>query len=221
MSTDPKHILEVDSVEFSSNGQHILSGAYLSAETGSVTVLLGNEGTGRSELLSILADFLKAESASIHIDGVWRKRLTNLEVCCMPRQNFVPWWITPEHAMRDSRVAWNELLKYFPRFDDLRRQKIRSLSVGDRRLLECFLVLYSPARFLLMDEPLLQIEPADVVVLLEIICQKKDTKGILLSSSKWREILPVADRIFVMHNGQSHFVRNEEDLMRQSYLAQM
>lgn len=87
-----KHILEVDSVQKSYNGNIILSDVYLKCETGDVIGILGRNGTGKSTLLKIIFGTLNAENKFIRIDGKVRKRAYNHpnEIVYLPQANFIP-----------------------------------------------------------------------------------------------------------------------------------
>lgn len=100
----------------------------------------------------------------------------------------------------------------------LRGTRIGELSGGEQRILECFIILRSPARFILLDEPFSQIAPLHVATLQTLIRQEKATKGILLTDHMYRHVTGIADRLYVMADGQAYPCENDEDLVRRGYL---
>lgn len=139
MDAAEKHLLEIDSVELAFSGRTILSGVYLAVETGSVTALLGRNGSGKSCLMKILSGSLRADFRSMRIDGVWHGRFSEQEVRYLPQQSFVPGGLTVGRALRDFGLRRDELLAWFPLFGKLCDTKVGNMSGGERRLLECFL----------------------------------------------------------------------------------
>ena len=108
--------------------------------------------------------------------------------------------------------------RWCPEVIPLRGTRIGELSGGEQRILECFIILRSPARFILLDEPFSQIAPLHVATLQTLIRQEKATKGILLTDHMYRHVTGIADRLYVMADGQAYPCENDEDLVRRGYL---
>lgn len=218
MSITEKHTLEIDSVELAFGERKILAGVYLLAETGGVTAVLGRNGCGKSCLMKILSGSLKAGFCSMRIDGKWHGRFTEKEVRYLPQHTFIPGWLRLERVLGDFGLQREELERWFPVFEPLRGSRIRELSGGEQRILECFIVLRSPTQFVLLDEPFSQIAPLHVATLQALIQQEKATKGILLTDHMYRHATGIADRLYVMADGQAYPCENDEDLIRRGYL---
>ena len=213
-----KHILEIDSAELAFGERRILSGVYLLVETGGVTAVLGRNGCGKSCLMKILSGSLKAGFCSMRIDGKWHRRFTEKEIRYLPQHPFIPGWLRLERALGDFGLQREDLERRFPEFIPLRGTRIGELSGGEQRILECFIILRSPARFILLDEPFSQIAPLHVAPLQTRIRQEKATKGILLTDPMYRHVTGIADRLYVMADGQAYPCENDEDLVRRGYL---
>ena len=216
-----KHILEIDSAELAFGGRSILSGVYLLAETGCVTAVLGRNGCGKSCLMKILSGALKAGFCSMRIDGKWHGRFTEKEVRYLPQHAFIPGWLRLERVLRDFGLSREELERWFPLFVPLRGSRIGALSGGEQRILECFVILRSRTQFVLLDEPFSQIAPLHVETLQTLIRQEKMAKGILLTDHMYRHVTGIADRLYVMTDGQAYPCANDEELVRRGYLRRM
>lgn len=216
-----KHILEIDSAELAFGGRSILSGVYLLAETGCVTAVLGRNGCGKSCLMKILSGALKAGFCSMRIDGKWHGRFTEKEVRYLPQHAFIPGWLRLERVLRDFGLSREELERWFPLFVPLRGSRIGELSGGEQRILECFVILRSRTQFVLLDEPFSQIAPLHVETLQTLIRQEKVAKGILLTDHMYRHVTGIADRLYVMADGQAYPCANDEELVRRGYLRRM
>ena len=197
MNPSEKHILEIDSVELSFGDRVILSSVYLAVETGGATALLGRNGSGKSCLMKILCGALRPGFRSMRIDGKWYDRFGSSQVRYLPQQGFTPGC---------------------PIFGKLRKAKIRTLSGGERRILECFVILRSRSLFAVLDEPFSQVAPLHVVTLKALIRAEKRNKGILLTDHMYRHVTDVADRLYVLANGQTYLTQDAEDLVRYGYL---
>ena len=216
-----KHILEIDSAELAFGGRSILSGVYLLAETGCVTAVLGRNGCGKSCLMKILSGALKAGFCSMRIDGKWHGRFTEKEVRYLPQHAFIPGWLRLERVLRDFGLSREELERWFPLFVPLRGSRIGELSGGEQRILECCVILRSRTQFVLLDEPFSQIAPLHVETLQTLIRQEKMAKGILLTDHMYRHVTGIADRLYVMTDGQAYPCENDEELVRRGYLRRM
>ena len=187
-----KHILEIDSAELAFGERRILSGVYLLVETGGVTAVLGRNGCGKSCLMKILSGSLKAGFCSMRIDGKWHRRFTEKEIRYLPQHPFIPGWLRLERALGDFRLQREDLERWFPEFISLRGTRIGEL--------------FS------------QIAPLHVATLQTLIRQEKASKGILLTDHMYRHVTGIADRLYVMADGQAYPCENDEDLVRRGYL---
>ena len=86
---------------------------------------------------------------------------------------------------------------------------------------ECYLILRSPTRFVLLDEPFSQVAPLHVSALKRLILQERASKGILLTDHMHRHVTDLADRLYVMADGRTYLAQGEEDLVRYGYLTHL
>jgi len=64
----------------------------------------------------------------------------------------------------------------------------------------------------LLDEPFSVIMPVYVEKLLDLIKEEKRIKGILISDHLYRQVMEVADRMYVLANGQTYLVTDNRHL---------
>src|SRR5262245_37514550 len=85
----------------------------------------------------------------------------------------------------------------------LRKNNAARLSGGERRRLEIARCLVLDPLVILMDEPFTGIDPPTIADIKSIIRTLRDQNiGILITDHQAREILTVADRIYLIHQGQ-------------------
>lgn len=83
------------------------------------------------------------------------------------------------------------------------KQPAYSLSGGERRRLEICRSLILKPKFLLLDEPFTGIDPLTIIDLQKILMRLKAKGiGIIISDHNVRDALKIADRAYVIDNGE-------------------
>ena len=214
-------ILTIKGARLSFGTNELFTNVELYINRGDKISLVGRNGCGKSCLMKILCGSLRAGFRSMRIDGVWHDRFRADEVRYLPQQGFIPGWLTLDRVLRDYDMTRGDLLKWFPLFEKLFGTKIYAMSGGERRILECYLILRSPTRFILLDEPFSQVAPLHVSALKRLILQERASKGILLTDHMHRHVTDLADRLYVMADGRAYLAQGEEDLVRYGYLTHL
>ncbi len=214
--------LEVENLDFvyRSTGvlpQRVFSGFSLRAEAGKVTALIGEQGTGKSTLLQIMAGLLPPESGSILVDGIepenhqdgWRGVRQRMGFAFQfPEQQFFCETVLDEllYTCRQYRIppgdeltaATDALVRLQLDADILRRSPF-SLSMGEaRRVAVASLLLHQPDT-LLLDEPTAGLDQEGTGVVLDLLLDLK-TKGrtIVLATHDHSVVTTMADEVAVL-----------------------
>ena len=108
--------------------------------------------------------------------------------------------------------------KWYDRFGSSQVRYLPQQGFTPGRILECFVILRSRSLFAVLDEPFSQVAPLHVVTLKALIRVEKQNKGILLTDHMYRHVTDVADRLYVLANGQTYLTQGDEDLVRYGYL---
>lgn len=214
-----KHILEIDSVRMSFKGRMVLSGVYLKVETGSVASILGRNGSGKSTLMNIVFGLLAPEYKCVRIDDVWRQRLNPSEMRYLPQYCFIPKQIRVKEAFSDFDVSFDGFLEYFPECVSLENSQIKNVSTGERRIIECYLILKSKSMFAMLDEPFSMIMPVHVEKVVKMIQSEKAHKGIIITDHRYRDVISVSDSMYVLDSGTLFKADSDSDLIRHGYLS--
>jgi len=218
-----KNILEVDSVQKSFDNKIILSDVYLKCETGNIIGILGRNGTGKSTLLKIIFGILGAENKFIRINSKIRKRayIHKNEIVYLPQDNFIPKSFKVSKAVKLFLDKDKVLeLKKDDFIQKIYPKKISQLSSGEQRYLEIMLCLCNNAKFTLLDEPYNGLSPILIKNVNRLILKYSAEKGIILTDHNYRNVLMVANQLYLIKDCATKKLKNEDELIRYGYLKE-
>ncbi len=179
-------------------------------DKGSVTVLLGPNGAGKSTIMKAIIGFLKYEG-SITVGGFANKSLQAKRLLgYIPEiPSLYPNLTVSEHAEFIARAY--KLTDYkdkidglFNRFElnDKRKKFGDELSKGMQQKLNICLGLLPDPQILLLDEPMIGLDPHAIKELKEMIEQmKNEGKTVLMSTHIIDSVDMLWDRTVIMQNG--------------------
>ena len=207
----------------------------ISIRKGEVYALLGENGAGKSTMMSMLFGMYEPDKGEILIDGkpvVFHsstdaaaqnigmvhqhfKLVDNYTVAenivlgiePMKRKfGFLP-WVDMKKANREiSELSQKYGLEVNP------TDKIEDLQVSVRQRVEILKMLYRKAEIMIFDEPTAVLTPQEIDFLLQIIDGlRKDGKTIILITHKIMEIKRIADRCAILRRGKLIDVRSVAD----------
>ncbi|RYE21810.1 MAG: ATP-binding cassette domain-containing protein [Sphingobacteriaceae bacterium] len=213
-------MLKVDSVELNFNGRKILQGIYLDCKENEVVGLLGRNGCGKSSLLKIIFGTVNPTFKHISVDDlVIDKGYQHNQIAYLPQHHFLPNHLSVSKlaaVMIDSDY-WDEFTE-LEIFQKNQHKKSAQLSGGELRQIETLLILYSSARYILLDEPFIHLSPIQAAEFKKIIRLRAKTKGIIVTNHQYRSILEISDRIFLLNNGYTNIIRETADLIEHGYI---
>jgi lipopolysaccharide export system ATP-binding protein len=209
-----KHILEVDSVRLSFNNRVILSDVFLKCETGKITGLLGRNGEGKTCLLNMIYGELATEERSIRFDNTsfthaykWPDLIRYL-----PQFNFFPTFLTLEKVFDDFYLEFSTFEKRFPEFASRHRSRLKTLSGGQLRFVQTYIIVKAKTQFSLLDEPFTHLMPLQIEKMLELITEEKKNKGFLITDHLYKHIVDISDHLYLLTDGKTHKIKNRTDI---------
>jgi ABC-type lipopolysaccharide export system ATPase subunit len=212
------HILEIDGIQLEFDRKRILSSIYLQCETGKITGLLGKNGAGKSCLMKIIYGSLPCEK-SVRFDRLsvvdCFKRPDLLRY--LPQFNFIPPSLTIQRVFRDFGLAFSEFQNRFSGFTAREKSSIRSLSGGERRLIELYIIVTSHSQFVMLDEPFTHLNPLQIEQVKELLIEEKTNKGLLITDHMYRHVVDICDSLYVLTNGQTYLTKTVSDIETLGY----
>ncbi len=213
-------ILEIDNVELYYSNRPILNSIYLKAETGKVTGILGRNGCGKSCLLNIIFGSLQPKYKLIRIDGkpilkpLFRTNLVSL----LPQHQLASNAIRIKTLFKLLNVDWFEFIRDFESFAFYWDSKVSTLSGGERRVLETYLILKSDKQIILLDEPFSHISPLFIEKFKGLIQLEKQRKAIIITDHYFKEVIESSDDLYLLKNGCTKLIEHIEELEDYQYL---
>lgn len=207
-----KHKLEADGIQLSFDGRQILSSIYIKCETGKITGLLGRNGQGKSCLLKIIYGTLPCEK-SVRFDQtsiVASYKRPDL-IRFLPQFNFIPKLLTLRRIFNDFDLAYDDFQRRFPGFENKCSATVGSLSGGERRLVELYVILKSSSQFAIFDEPFTHLDPLQIEQAKKLLHEEKENKGLLVTDHLYWHITELADSLYVLNNGSTQLTGSADE----------
>ncbi len=215
-----KNILEIDSVVLEFSNKKILQDVYLKTETGSITGLLGRNGSGKSCLMNIIYGKLIPNEKSIRLNGKYnpKKHFSKGILTYLPQFNFIPKFLSVERIFKDYKIDFNGFLIHFPEFKKYYKSKIKHLSGGEQRIIEIYVILLSDTKFCMLDEPFSQVMPKHIIKIKDIIISEKQRKGIIITDHMFDHIIDISDQLYLINNGRTILTKSKYDIEKYGYV---
>lgn len=215
--------LHVDSVIKTFGINQVLTDVFISCKVGEIIGLLGRNGSGKSTLLKIIFGSLSADTKFVKIGS----RLTNglfdnrKMISYLPQDSFLPKHVTIKQAigLLCSNANYENIASNI-HIRPLLNKKSKELSGGEKRLVEIYLIVYSDAKYILLDEPFNGIAPLLKEDIKKLIQEQSKHKGFIITDHDYRNILDVATRTILIHDGGTKEIRQKDELRRWGYISE-
>ena len=212
--------IEFENVSIALGGRQILSGVSFAIKQGHFVGLLGPNGAGKTTLLRTILGLLKAESGKISILGSAPTR-GNAAIGYIPQGrhtaaqlNFTGFelllsayagnrWGLPIASAQDRKVVEAALDRVGAR--ELARRPLSELSGGERQRLFIAQALVGEPELLLLDEPLISLDPAHQRSIVELVrdISRERNIAVLFSAHEVNPLLPAVDEVLYLGQGKA------------------
>jgi len=220
MSSNSGNRMLVDSVHLEFGSRVVLQSVYLTAEKGKVTGVLGRNGSGKSSLFKCVMGGVKPQNMFIRFGDEASTDYSHIgrRIKYLPQNLFIPKKMTLGEAFSLYGVDYDGLVTFENKFHNYQRSPFGSLSGGEARIAEMYLVLMAESEFCILDEPFTNIAPVYVERMKDLINDRKPDKGIIVSDHLYEDIISVADDLFLLRDGYTFPIHSRDDLIRHGYI---
>jgi branched-chain amino acid transport system ATP-binding protein len=216
---------------------HVLKNVTVEVAKGTVVVLLGPNGHGKSTLLKTICGLADRVDGKINysgsdILGLPTEQLVDLGlVYIAENRELFPNMTVMENlklgafsknARSHEKRNLEKVFGLFPRLAERKQQLASTMSGGEARMLAIARGLMANAEFLCIDEPSLGLQPNLRLEVFSILKEiNKQGITILLVEQNIPQISEMADHIYVLEEGSISFAGNREDALSNEHLKEI
>ncbi len=218
----PQELLAARHISKHFGGVQALRNVSLALHAGEIRCLAGENGSGKSTFIKIIAGVDKPDAGEIvigrqpfaHLEPIWAIR-EGIQVIYQDFALFPNLTVAENLALntelerggvlvnwrRIRRTAMQAMGKLAHYVDP--KKTLGELSVADKQLVAISRALLQNARILIMDEPTTALTRKEVCTLFRVVRELKERgMSILFVSHKLHEVLEISDTISVLRNGR-------------------
>jgi ABC-2 type transport system ATP-binding protein len=192
-------------------GTHALQGIDLQVRTGRIHGFLGPNGAGKSTAMNIISGLIPPTEGDVFVLGQ--------DVIKDPDHAKLSIGLLPEHPPLYLNMKVEDYLKFSQEIHgaidhahlhhvvkslslgSMSQRLIGNLSKGYRQRVAMAQALVYKAPIIILDEPMVGLDPNAIAQMRELICELKKEHTILLSTHQLYEAAKICDDITIIHNG--------------------
>lgn len=196
---------------------HILHGVSLTVKKGTVSVLLGRNGMGKTTTLHSIMGIVPPKAGTIvmngdEIQGKSSYQVSRAGIGLVPQGRRIFGNLTVKENLlttaRPVKDGWNleKIYEMFPRLKEREMSMGGNLSGGEQQMLSIGRALMTNPDLLLLDEPSEGLSPLMVREVVKIIKQlKEDGLSMLLVEQNLAMASVLADYVYILNKGKVVF----------------
>jgi branched-chain amino acid transport system ATP-binding protein len=212
-------MLELKNIEAGYNKKPVLNNVSINLRKGEIVALIGPNGAGKSTIIKTVMGIVKARKGEINYNGNsinQNNPVGNIKqgIVYVPQGNTVfsdltvlenlqmGGYILPDKNILEDRIR--EVFNLFPEIEKRKNMDAGQLSGGEKQMLAIGRALMLKPDLLLLDEPSLGLAPKSIKKAFEAIkvIREKFNTTILIVEQKVKEVLEIADRVYVLRLGK-------------------
>lgn len=171
----------------------VLNDISFTLENNSFTLLVGENGSGKSTILKLISKHIQKTSGKIDVDG---------SVAYLQEKYTLPRHIDVKTYISFLESLYNVDLSYYVKYLDIPKIKIRELSKGNLQKLGIISLIASKAEILLLDEPSEGMDSETKKKFLNILSTfKKENKTIVISTHDPKDYIKLKTNTIYLREG--------------------
>lgn len=199
-------MIEIKNLAFSYGNNQVLKNISMNLEPGRIYGLLGENGVGKTTLLTLLSGLKKTQEGSISADG---RTPYDRRPDLLSDQYYLPDEVAPIHAKaidwaRSAGRFWpnfseEKFLRIMQEFENDSEQKMTSMSNGQLKKTYISFALACGTKYMYMDEPTNGLDiPSKAQFRSAIMKYTSDESIIVISTHQVRDLENVIDPIIIL-----------------------
>ena len=228
--------IDIRNITKSYGSKKVVDNVSITIPTGKITSFIGPNGAGKSTVLSIMSRLLNADSGEIYLNGelLNRKKSSDIakQLAILKQTNNINLRLTIEDLVAFGRFPYckgnltqtdrtfiDNAIAYM-NLDDIRHQYIDNLSGGQRQRAYIAMTLAQDTDYILLDEPLNNLDMKHSVQIMKILRNLVDEKGktIIIVIHDINFVVSYSDYIVALKDGKMIRHGNTEEIMKNEVL---
>ena len=199
-------MIEINNLAFSYGPKNVLNNISMKLEEGKIYGLLGENGVGKTTLLTLLCGLKKPKEGSIVADGVdpYKRLPSFLENIYYLPDEVAPLNTTADRWAKANGKFWpnfnfDTYINIMKEFETDGSQKMNAMSAGQLKKAYIAFALAAGTRYLLMDEPTNGLDiPSKSQFRAAIMKYTREDSTIVISTHQVRDLENVIDPIVIL-----------------------
>ncbi|MFR5189488.1 ATP-binding cassette domain-containing protein [Peptostreptococcus sp.] len=204
--------IEVNNYTKIIKGMTVLDNINLTLEKGSLSLIVGGNGSGKTMLLRALSGLIFPTSGEILIDGkklIFNEKFpVDIGICIEQngmQSNISGFENLAYLANINKIIDEEEILRYMKLFDvyKYKDMKFKKYSLGMKKKLALIQAVMENQDLMIFDEPLNGLDKKSIDVFVKLLEEEKAKgKTIIIATHKQNIFENILDSVFEMHNGR-------------------
>ncbi len=201
-------MIEISNLSFSYGAKRVLENISLKVSEGNIYGLLGENGVGKTTLLTLLCGLKKPESGTITVDG---RNPFDREPSLLADQFYLPDEVIPVHARaidfaKEHGVFWPhfDLEKFrtiLSEFEVEPEQRMDAMSAGQLKKAWVSFALACNAKYYYLDEPTNGLDiPSKAQFRKAVTKYTSEDSALIISTHQVRDLENIIDPIIILDN---------------------
>ena len=199
-------MIDVQNLTFKYGSNTVLENITLKLEDGRIYGLLGENGVGKTTLLTLLCGLKKSETGSILVDGndPYRRLPPSLQEQYYLPDEVMPYNQTAENFAKYSGKFWpkfsmDKFLTIMSEFDNDPQKKMNKMSSGQLKKTYIAFALACNTRYLFMDEPTNGLDiPSKAQFRKAVTMYTSEDSTIVISTHQVRDLENIIDPVIIL-----------------------
>ena len=207
-------LLKVDNINVYYGNIHAVKDISFEVNQGEIVTLIGANGAGKSTIMNILTGYLAATEGQVTVAGHPLPEEADAAKACvgyLPEQpplypemtvaEYLDFAAELKGVKKADRPVQVQSAARRTGLEDVLPRLIRSLSKGYRQRVGVAQALLGSPQLIILDEPTVGLDPAQVIELRHLIRELGRTHTVILSSHILSEVKAVCDKALILSQG--------------------
>ena len=201
-------MIEISNLSFSYGAKRVLENISLKVSEGNIYGLLGENGVGKTTLLTLLSGLKKPEAGTIMVDG---RNPFNREPSLLADQFYLPDEVVPVHARaidfaKEHGVFWphfdlDKFRTVLSEFEVEPEQRMDAMSAGQLKKAWVSFALACNAKYYYLDEPTNGLDiPSKAQFRKAVTKYTSEESALIISTHQVRDLENIIDPIIILDN---------------------